>query len=163
LHGDVRLLHGGDLHALVAIQMSQTFKEALPSLERKDTESAVINALRKELDRKQLELLHTSKLQPLPIPTRHFTTKAHTLACATAAEDAREPFLQRKVFWLGTKRPDDPAAQVWIADPIDAEYLGTTGEKLLSAARRLSGQGSLLLHGERAAASEKLLAHAETF
>src|ERR1041384_2018553 len=64
LHGDMRLLHGGDLHALVAIQMSQTFKESLPSLERKHVESAVINALRKELDRKQLELLQTSKLQP---------------------------------------------------------------------------------------------------
>src|SRR2546422_3335308 len=46
LHGSMTLQDGSGLHADVAVQLSQTFKEQLPSLERQDSESAVVNALR---------------------------------------------------------------------------------------------------------------------
>ncbi|HEV2715281.1 MAG TPA: hypothetical protein VGU64_08450, partial [Terriglobales bacterium] len=47
LHGDIRLECSEGLHAPVAVNLSQTVREILPSMEPKDAESPVINALRK--------------------------------------------------------------------------------------------------------------------
>jgi len=47
VHADLKLADGSDLHAPVAVNLSKTVKEVLPSLEREITESPVINALRK--------------------------------------------------------------------------------------------------------------------
>src|ERR1700744_6228362 len=55
LHSDLRLTDGSGLHALAAVNLSLTVKEVLPSLEPRHTEGPVINALRKDVDRKQLE------------------------------------------------------------------------------------------------------------
>ena len=54
LHGDVKLGNSDGLHAPVAVNLSVTVSEVLPSLEAKDTEAPVINSLRKEVDRRQL-------------------------------------------------------------------------------------------------------------
>src|SRR5262245_66265765 len=62
LHGDIRLENGAGLHAPVAVNLSATVREVLPSLEPKDVEAPVINSLRKEVDRRQLEFLKSGKL-----------------------------------------------------------------------------------------------------
>ena len=54
LHADIRLENSEGLHAPVAVNLSATVREVLPSLEAKDVEQPVINALRKEVDRRQL-------------------------------------------------------------------------------------------------------------
>src|SRR4051794_37455868 len=84
LHGNMTLQDGSGLHADVAVQLSQNFKEQLPSLERADSESAVGEALGKGLDRKQLELLKSGKKQPFPISSRHYSMKNHKLVFAKA-------------------------------------------------------------------------------
>jgi hypothetical protein len=55
LHGDIRLENSEGLHAAVAVNLSMTVREVMPSLEPKDAEAPVINALRKEVDRRQIE------------------------------------------------------------------------------------------------------------
>jgi hypothetical protein len=57
LHGDIRLENSEGLHAPVSVNLSATVHEVLPSLEAKDTEAPVINALRKEVDRRQIEFV----------------------------------------------------------------------------------------------------------
>src|ERR1700732_2930518 len=56
LHADIRLESSAGLHAAVAVNLSATVREVVPSLEAKDIEGPVINALRKDADRSQLEV-----------------------------------------------------------------------------------------------------------
>src|SRR6202162_2641026 len=75
LHGDIRLENSPGLHAPVAVNLSVTVHEVLPSLEPKDTEGPVINALRKEVDRRQLEFVKSGKLVPVHFSSRHYDFK----------------------------------------------------------------------------------------
>src|SRR5437763_16921692 len=123
LHGTMMLQDGNGLHADVAVQLSQTFKEQLASLERQDSESAVVNALRKELDRRQLELVKSGKEQPVPISSRHYNLKNHKLVFAKAEDPQIKQFLAAKVSWLAYRMGgDDRNAKVWIADVYDGDY-----------------------------------------
>src|SRR5215471_13481097 len=85
LHGDMKLeaevKDGTPLHALLSVHLSQTVKEALPSLERDLCESLIINSLRKEVDVKQLEFLKTSKRQPVSVSSRFFNFMTGKFAC----------------------------------------------------------------------------------
>src|ERR1700723_1803809 len=65
LHGDVRLENSDGLHAPMAVNLSATVREVLTSLEPKDAEAPVINALRKEVDKRQIEFLKSGKLKPV--------------------------------------------------------------------------------------------------
>src|SRR5690242_12233943 len=65
LHADIRLENSDGLHALVAVNLSATVREIMPSLEPKDAEGPVVNALRKEVDRRQVEFLRSGKLVPV--------------------------------------------------------------------------------------------------
>src|SRR5262249_50624500 len=65
LHGDIRLGNSAGLHALVSVNLSATVREVMPSLERQEAEGPVINALRKEVDRRQLEFVKSGKLVPV--------------------------------------------------------------------------------------------------
>ena len=71
LHTVITLENSGGLRAFVAVNLSATLREVLPSLEPKDTEAPVINALRKEVDHKQIEFVKSGKLVPLPLSSRH--------------------------------------------------------------------------------------------
>src|SRR5690348_18283760 len=62
LHGDVKLGNSDGLHAPVALNLSVTVREVLPSLEAQHTEAPIINSLRKEVDRRQLEVLKSGTL-----------------------------------------------------------------------------------------------------
>jgi hypothetical protein len=164
LHGTMMLQDGSGLHADVAVQLSQTFKEQLPSLERQDSETAVVNALRKELDRKQLELVKSGKKQPVPISSRHYNIKNHKLVFAKADDAQVRDFLQTKVFWLAHKLSGEKHdAKVWIADVYDADYMGTAASHLLEIATALASEGLLKLEGEFASATDALISHSNQF
>src|ERR1700747_2799446 len=72
LHGDIRLENSNGLHALVAVNLSATVREVMPSLQPKDAEAPVINALRKEVDRRQIEFVKSGKLLPVPFSSPHY-------------------------------------------------------------------------------------------
>jgi hypothetical protein len=152
LHGDVRLESGAGLHCLVAVQMTLTLKDVLPSLEPADVEAPVINALRKEIDRKQLELLKSPKRVPVPFSGRQYSFKRQQWDFIKATDDQVAELVRRKLYWNG-KLGD---ARVWIADPIDAQYVSSPASRLIEAASRLGTW--LRLEGEYATATPELLA-----
>src|SRR5258708_14820696 len=75
LHTDIQLQNTAGLHAPVAVNLSATVREVVPSLEAKDIEGPVINALRKEADRRQLEFAKSGKLVPVQFSSRHYDFK----------------------------------------------------------------------------------------
>ena len=152
LHGDVHLESGEGLHCLVAVQMTLTVKEVLPSLGPSDTEAPVINALRKLIDRKQLEFVKSPKRVPVPFSARQYNFRLRQWDFAEASDEQVKELLRRKVYWnskLGAPR-------VWIADPTDAQYVGGSPSRLVEAASRLGDQ--LRVEGEHAVATPQLLA-----
>ena len=161
LHGDIRLEGSEGLHAPVAVNLSQTVREVIPSLEPKDTEAPVINALRKEVDRRQIEFVKSGKLLPVPFSSRHYDFKRQQWVFGKATDDAMGEFVERKVYWqtklTGEKR-------VWIGDPAEAQYLQTTPAHLVEiAARLVAAQGLLRIESEWAEATQGLLGQAARF
>src|ERR1017187_2757410 len=57
VHADIRLENSDGLHAPMAGDLSATLREVLPSLEPKDAEGPVIDAVRKEVDKRQVEFV----------------------------------------------------------------------------------------------------------
>jgi hypothetical protein len=161
LHGDIRLEGSDGLHAPVAINLSQTVREVMPSLEPKDAEAPVINALRKEVDRRQIEFLKSGKLLPVPFSSRHYDFKRQQWIFGKATDDVMAEFIERKVFWQ-TRLAGDP--RVWIADPAEAQYVQTTPNHLLEiAARLVAAQGLLRIEGEWAEPTSGPMNQAERF
>ena len=158
LHSEIRPV-GKELHAKVAVNVSATVREVLPSLEPKDAETATVNALRKEIDRYQIEFLKSAKLIPLPFSSRHYDFKKSRWAFHQASEEQISEFLLRKVYWQGKVG----GAAALMADPIDAQYLGATPEKLLELAQQMAARGVMKIEGQSAVASDGLLAHASAF
>jgi hypothetical protein len=161
LHGDIRLEGSEGLHAPVAVNLSQTVREVMPSLEPQDAEAPVINALRKEVDRRQIEFVKSGKLLPVPFSSRHYDFKRQQWVFGKATDDVMAEFVERKVYWetkLGGEK------RVWIGDPAEAQYLQTTPAHLVEiAARLVAAQGLLRIDGEWAEATPGLLGHAERF
>src|SRR5271154_2231516 len=100
LHGDIRLENSDGLHAPMAVNLSATVREVLASLEPKDAEAPVINALRKEVDRKQIEFVKSGKLKPVAFSSRHYDFKRGKWVFGKATDEAIAEFLERKVYWL---------------------------------------------------------------
>src|SRR3954447_3903884 len=73
LHGLLTLEDGSGLHAPVAVHMSQTVKEALPSVDEAGALAATISAMRKAVDTKDIEFLKSDKRQPIPLSSRAFS------------------------------------------------------------------------------------------
>lgn len=158
IHGRATLADGSGLHAEVSVQITQVIKEALPSLERADAEPAVVNAIRKELDRKQLELLKSGKRQPVPVSSRHYDFKRNKLIFAKANDEEITAFIRRKVFWLSKLAGGD---DVRVAEPLDVVYLNTTPEHMLELANEhLAKHGLIALGKGWARPTEKLLGFA---
>jgi hypothetical protein len=161
LHGDIRLQGSDGLHAPVAVNLSQTVREVMPSLEPKDAEAPVINALRKEVDRRQIEFLKSGKLLPVAFSSRHFDFKRQQWVFGKATDEAMAEFIERKVFWT-TKLSGEQ--RVWIGDPAEAQYVQTTPAHVLEIAGRLvAAQGLLRIEGEWAEATPGLMNQAERF
>ncbi|HTW58002.1 MAG TPA: hypothetical protein VMD99_07730 [Terriglobales bacterium] len=161
LHGDIQLAESDGLHALVAVNLSQTVREVMPSLEPADAEAPVINALRKEVDRRQIEFVKSGKLLPVPFSSRHYDFKRQQWIFGKASDEAMAEFVERKIYWetkLGESK------RVWIGDPADAQYLQTTPAHLIEiAARLLAAQGLVRIEGEWAEATAGLMNQAERF
>lgn len=161
LHGDIFLEGSEGLHAPVAVNLSQTVKEVMPSLEPKDAEAPVINALRKEVDRRQIEFLKSGKLLPVPFSSRHYDFKRQQWVFGKASDDAMAEFVERKVFWQ-MKLGGEP--RVWIGDPAEAQYVQTLPAHLIEiAARLVAAQGLIRIEGEYAEATPGLRNQAERF
>jgi hypothetical protein len=161
LHGDIRLEGSEGLHAPVAVNLSQTVREVMPSMKPKDAEAPVINALRKELDRRQIEFVKSGKLVPVPFSSRHYDFKRKQWVFGKATDEAMAEFVERKVYWetklSGEKR-------VWIGDPTEAQYLQTSPAHVIEiAARLVAAQGLLRIDGEWAEATQGLMNQAERF
>ena len=153
LHGNVSLQNGGGLHALVALQLTVTVREVLPSLEPRDVEAPSINTVRKAVDRKEIEFLKTPKRVPVPFSSRTYDFKRNRWAFGEASDEERSALLLRKVFWetkLGAQR-------VLVCDAADAQYLDTTPEHLVAIAR---ARPELRVTGEYAEATPELMARA---
>ncbi len=161
LHGDIRLEGSEGLHAPVAVNLSQTVREVMPSLEAKDAEAPVINALRKEVDRHQIEFVRSGKLVPVPFSSRHFDFKRQQWIFGKASDDVMAEFVERKVYWQTQLTGE---SRVWLADPTEAQYLQTIPTHLLDVACRLvAAQGLLRIDGEWAEATAGLMNHADRF
>ena len=159
LHGDIRLEGSAGLHAPVAVNLSVTVREVLPSLEPKETEGPVINALRKEVDRRQLEFVKSGKLVPVHFSSRHYDFKRGKWIFGKAPEEQIEQLVARKVYWQTRL----VGGSVWVGDPTEALYVESTTAQVLEAARKLAQEGLMTLQGEQAAANASLMAQAEKF
>jgi hypothetical protein len=159
LHADIRLEGSTGLHAPVAVNLSATVREVLPSLEPKDVEAPVIAALRKEVDRRQLEFVKSGKLVPVQFSSRHYDFKRNRWMFGKASDEEMALLLTRKVYWQ-TRLVGGP---VWIADPTEALYVETSSGHLLDVARKLESQGLIKLEGEWATANPSLMEQAAKF
>jgi hypothetical protein len=159
LHADIRLENSEGLHAPVAVNLSATVREVMPSLEPKDAEAPVINTLRKEVDRRQVEFLKSGKLVPVHFSSRHYDFKRNRWVFGKASDEDMGLLIARKVFWQ-TRVLGGP---VWLGDPAEALYVETSTAHLLEVTRSLVDQQLMTLEGEWASANASLMAEAEKF
>src|SRR4051794_7077354 len=144
LHGEMKLLDGTGLHTLVAVHVSQVLLEKFPTLEAEHAQSVVINALRKEVETKQLEFLKASKRQPVPLSSRFLNFRTKDWQFMQPNDEQLALMLRDKVYW-GAKAQQH---HVWMADPCDALYVNRTTGQLMDAARGLQSKGLIALDGE---------------
>jgi hypothetical protein len=159
VHADIRLENSDGLHAPMAVNLSATLREVLTSLEPKDAEGPVIDALRKEVDKRQVEFVKSGKLIPVQFSSRHYDFKRSRWVFGTASEEDLALLVSRKVYWQ-TRLAGGP---VWVADPTDALYVETSTDHLLATAQQLAKQGMVSLAGENATATPTLMAQAASF
>jgi len=159
LHADIRLENSSGLHAPVAVNLSATVREVMPSLEPKDAEAPVINTLRKEVDRRQIEFVKSGKLVPVHFSSRHYDFKRSKWVFGKASDDDIRLLVARKVYWQ-TRLVGGP---VWVGDPADALYVEASVAHVLEIARSLASEELMTLEGEWASANAALMAQAEKF
>jgi hypothetical protein len=163
VHGEVHLADGGalNLHVKVAASVTLTFAEIVPAMEQPYAESFVYNAMRKVVDQGQLEFLKSGNRQPVPVTTRYYSRWQKKFLFTETTDAERLEYLLCKVYWLsGVLGAGEP---VWIADPMDAQYLNTTEADLLRMAGDKAGEGLIRLEGEFAAATPLLMARAPEY
>ena len=159
LHGAVKLGNSDGLHAQVAVNLSATVREVLPTLEAKDVEGPAINSLRKEVDRRQLEFVKSGKLVPVQFSSRYYDFKRSKWVFGKATDEDMATLVMRKVFWHSRLLPGN----VWVGDPTEALYVETTVPHVLEIARGLAESGLMTVEGEWASANAALTAQSERF
>jgi hypothetical protein len=159
LHADIALEYAQGLHAPVSVNLSATVYEVMPSLEPKDIEAPVINALRKEVDKKQIEFLKSGKRVPVQFSSRYYDFKRSKWVFGKATDEAIALMIARKVYWH-TKVAGGP---VWVGDPTEALFVESTTDHVLEVAQKLRSQELMTLEGEWASANASLMAQAEKF
>jgi hypothetical protein len=159
LHGTIRAETTSGLHALVAVNLSATIKEVMPSLEPGDAEAPVINALRKEIDRKQVEFVKSPKLLPVHFSSRHYDFKRNRWFFERATDEQIAAFMEHKIYWQTRL----VGGEVWTADATDAQYFDATTQHLADVAAGLAKQGLIQMERAYATATEKLMAQSARF
>ena len=159
LHADLRLPGSEGLHAPVSVNLSATVREVPPSLEPKDVLSPVINALRKEVDRRQLEFLKSGKMVPVNFSSRHYDFKRNQWMFGKAPDETITTFLERKIYWQTKLVGGD----VWLSDATEAQYLQTTTDHLAEIASHLAARGLIKLERRYATAQPSLMARSAEF
>jgi len=159
LHTVITLEDSDGLRALVAVNLSATLREVLPSLEPKDTEGPVINALRKDVDHQQTEFAKSGKLVPLPLSSRHYNFKLKQWVFGKASDEEVARMIERKVYWQTSLIGGD----VWLGDPIEALYLETTTDHMATIGADLARRGLFTLARRYATALPALMNQKERF
>lgn len=159
LHGDIRLESSEGLHAQVAVNLSATVREVMPSLEAEHAEAPLINALRKEVDRRQIEFLKSGKLLPVQFSSRYYDFQRNRWVFGKASEQDSLRHLKRTVFW----QTHANGGRVWIADPAEALYLETPATHLVELASELARESLIQMEGEYATATSTLTAQSHVF
>ena len=159
LHTVITLENSDGLRALVAVNLSATLREVLPSLEPKDTEAPVINALRKEVDNKQTEFVKSGKLVPLPFSSRHYSFKLKKWFFGKATDEEIARMIERKVYWQTRLVGGD----VWLGDTTEALYLDTTTDHIAEIAAGLARQGLFTMARRYATALPALMDQKDRF
>jgi len=159
LHTVITLEDSDGLRALVAVNLSATLREVLPSLEPKDTEGPIINALRKEVDHQQTEFAKSGKLVPLPLSSRHYNFKLKQWVFGKANDEEIARMIERKVYWQTSLVGGD----VWLGDPIEALYLDTSIDHIATIAAGLARRGLFTLARRYATALPALINQEERF
>jgi hypothetical protein len=159
LHAEITLEHAQGLRALVAVNLSATLREVLPSLEPKDTEGPIINALRKDIDRKQIEFPKSAKLVPLPFSSRHYDFKRSQWIFGKATEEDIARLIERKVYWQTRLVGGD----VWLGDKTEALYVQTTTDHVAEIGAQLAEQGLFTMARRYATALPALMNQKDRF
>jgi hypothetical protein len=159
LHTVITLENSDGLRALVAVNLSATLREVLPSLEPKDTEAPVINALRQEVDHKQTEFVRSGKLVPLPLSSRHYSFKLKQWIFGKATDEEIGSLIERKVYWQTRLVGGD----VWLGDATEALYLDTTTDHIAEIAAEIAQQGLFSIAQGHAAALPALTDQKDRF
>jgi hypothetical protein len=159
LHTVITLENSEGLRALVAVNLSATLREVLPSLEPKDTEAPVINALRKEVDHKQTEFVKSGKLVPLPFSSRHYSFKLKQWVFGKATDEEIARMIERKVYWQTRLAGGD----VWLGDPTEALYVDATTDHIAEIAAGLAQQGLFTMARRYATALPALMDQKDRF
>ena len=159
LHCDVHLENSAGLHAPLAVNLTETVRQVLPSLDQQATEGPVINALRKEVDRRQVEFLKSGKLVPVNFSSRHYDFKRGKWIFGKASDEEIELLLARKVYWQTRL----VGGAVWVGDPTEALYVETAPAHILEVTRKLAQRGLMTLEAQQAAANAALMAQSEKF
>jgi hypothetical protein len=159
LHAVITLENSGGLRSLVAVNLSATLREVLPSLEPKDTEAPVINALRKEVDNKQIEFVKSGKLVPLPFSSRHYSFKLKQWVFGKASDEEIARMIERKVYWQTRIVGGD----VGLGDPTEALYLDTSVDHIAEIAAGLAQRGLFTVARRFAVALPALMDQKERF
>ncbi len=163
VHGRLWLADGGELHADVALNLSESINEVLPSRDGELAFWVSVNTARKALDDHQLQLLKSGKRQPVPVSSRCYSLKRQQFTFWHVKPEEIESFVARKIFWIGglDRQP------VLVADPVDALYLDASDagmkDKLLATAKHLASEGLAELSGDYACATDALAARAAEF
>ena len=159
LHADIRLEGAEELHAPVAVNLSATVREVVPSLEAKDIEAPVINALRKEVDKRQLEFLKSGKLVPVHFSSRHWDFRRSQWVFGKATDETIAEMLERKIYGQTKLVGGD----VWVGDAADAQYVESTVDHLAEVANGLAKRGLIKLERRWATGLEPLMAQVEKY
>jgi len=159
LHAEIALENSENLRALVAVNLSATLREVLPSLEPKDTEGPVINALRKDIDNKQIEFLKSAKLVPLPFSSRHYDFKRNAWIFGKATDEEIGRLIERKVYWQTRLVGGD----VWLGDATEALYVQTSTDHIAEIGAGLAERGLFAMARRYATARPALMEQRERF
>ena len=159
LHGLVTLEDGQGLHAPVAVHMSQTVREALPSVDETGALGPAINAIRKATDTKDIEFLKSDKRQPISLSSRAFNIVSRKFTFQNPSDDELFGYLKRSIYWR-TRLGENT---IELEDPIESLYLTRAGDQIFEVGKKLAAEKLVTLSGSVATATPKLMADSAHF